>query len=755
MKCCQVHVTGIVQGVGFRPWVWSTATRHGLSGWVRNTSSGVDIVIEGEAARVAAFLQELHDGGPPLAAIEAIEVTDSDPSGRRRFMIVESRAESGRSLPISPDVGTCEDCLRELWSPDDRRYRYPFINCTQCGPRFTIVHDIPYDRPNTTMADFPMCTDCEAEYRDRSDRRFHAQPVACPACGPQIWIERAGEPRARGDAALREVRRRITAGEVVAVKGLGGFHLACDATATRAVARLRERKQREAKPFALMAANVATIERHAVVTRSARELLHSPQRPIVLLERKRDSAVAEEVAPGRHQLGFMLPYTPLHHLLFESDGPEVLVMTSGNASDEPIAYENSDARTRLSALADTLLLHDRPIHVRCDDSVTAEFRNRVYFFRRSRGYTPMPLRLPNQGLDAADRPLLAVGGELKNVFCLTRDGRAYLGHHIGELQYLDAMRSFEAGVEHFERLFRIDPKCIVHDLHPDYRSTRYAQARATASGVPALAVQHHHAHVASCTLDNGMASQERVIGVAFDGTGYGTDGAIWGGEFLVADHAQFERALHLLYCPLPGGDAATRHPYRIALAWLQQLGIEWHPRLPCVGAATDPELQLLATQLESRVNTPPTSSMGRLFDAVASLVGLCHHITYEAEAACLLESAAHEFASNASGATDGGYPFDLSTDGVDPRPAFEAILADLKRDASVPEMAARFHNGVARMVVDACRMLREAHGLHRVALTGGVWQNLVLLRRSVQELEEAGFEVLWGGPASRRRRDGV
>ncbi|MBD3336886.1 MAG: carbamoyltransferase HypF, partial [Candidatus Eisenbacteria bacterium] len=572
MEARRIRITGVVQGVGFRPHVWRQAQRHSVAGWVRNTSYGVDVLVEGAPDSVESFLRALRAEAPRRARIEEVDVAVCDPEGHRDFRILESQPEAGVHLPVSPDIAMCADCAREMRDPADRRFRYPFINCTNCGPRFTIVRDIPYDRPNTTMDSFVLCADCRREYEDPSDRRFHAQPVACPACGPQIWLEEDARWVAAGEEALQKLRRRLRDGMVAAVKGLGGFHLACDAASDAAVERLRQRKHRAAKPFALMAAGTAAVERYAVVTDAERRLLEGPERPVVLLERKDGALISQAVAPGRRELGFMLPYTPLHHLLLEREPgfPDVLVMTSGNLSEEPIAYRDDDARRRLAGIADVFLMHDRPIHMRCDDSVAAVAGDQPYFFRRSRGYAPLPLSLP---LNAGHG--LAVGGEMKNCFCLGRDRSALLSHYIGTLDEYETYMAFEEGVAHFQKLFRVAPRYIAHDLHPDYQSTRYAQRRAEAEGVPLIAVQHHHAHAAACMAENDLDGSHPVIGVGFDGTGYGTDGAIWGGEFLVADYAGFRRAHHLAYCPLPGGDAAARNPYRIALSWLRRAGVDW------------------------------------------------------------------------------------------------------------------------------------------------------------------------------------
>ncbi len=749
----RIHAGGVVQAVGFRPHVWGLARRLGLRGWVRNTSSGVDIHVEGGAAALEAFVADLRAGGPPLARIERLDVAAAAPEGCGGFAILASALEEGAYLPVAPDIAVCPDCLRELGDPNDRRHRYPFINCTNCGPRFTIVRDIPYDRPATTMAGFPLCPDCAREYADPADRRFHAQPVACPACGPQLRLEQGasgafaadGAAAPRGEAALQRARELIARGAVVAVKGLGGFHLACDAGSSAAVATLRERKGRAAKPFALMAPDLAAVARHCEVSEPARALLESRERPVVLLPWRPEAhglGLDPGVAPGRDRLGLMLPYAPLHHLLLERAAgfPEILVMTSGNASEEPICHLDDDARRRLAPLADAILLHDRPIHVRCDDSVVAEVGGGPYFFRRSRGYAPLPLALP---FDTP--PALAVGGELKNAFCLGRDRRAFLSHHVGELEYFETLRAFEEGLAHFERLFRVRPELIAHDLHPDYQSTRHALARARAQGLRAIGVQHHHAHVAACMADNGLTGEEPVIGVAFDGTGYGPDGAIWGGEILVADYGGYRRACHLAYCPLPGGDAATRNPCRCALAWLRQAGVEWTADLPPVAAARPGEVEAVGGQLRSGLNAPPTSSVGRLVDAVASLLGICHRATCEAQAACELEAVAGEALGRVEPPDElaaAGYRFALEAATVDPASLVRALAAGARAGEAAALLAARFHVALAEMVLAVCRRVASESGTRRVALSGGVWQNLLLLRLTEARLAAGGFEVL-------------
>ena len=735
-----IHITGIVQGVGFRPFVYGLATRLALTGWVRNTSAGVDISVDGTRDSLECFLRALRDETPPLARIDEFQVIQKQPNGFSSFEIVHSQAIPEAFQPISPDVSICPDCLRELFDPNDRRYRYPFINCTNCGPRFTIIQDIPYDRPKTTMAPFEMCPACAAEYHNPLDRRFHAQPVACPDCGPQVWLETDGSPEQKAENAILETRLLLAQGKIVAVKGLGGFHLACDATNLEAVSELRHRKLRVDKPFALMLPDLETVEKHCALKDTERELLLSRERPIVILEKRPNSPIVAEVAPGQSTLGVMLPYTPLHYLLLERQPgyPEALVMTSGNWSEEPIATDNAEARERLASLADAFLMHNREIHTRCDDSVmrvlnpsqisSNRHHTSMYPLRRARGYAPFPIRLPWKLTS-----ILATGAELKNTFCLTRDHYAFLSHHIGDLENYETLRSFEEGVVHFERLFRVKPEAIAYDLHPNYLSTRYGLTRAEREGLPAVGVQHHHAHIAACMAENGFEGNKPVIGVAFDGTGYGDDGAIWGGEILLSDYAQYQRVYHLAYVPLPGGDKAIREPWRMALAWLEHAGLEWAEDLPPV--RQDPlELSVLRHQLQSGLNAPPTSSMGRLFDAISALAGVRQQVNYEAQAAIELEALADPDEV-------GVYPLEISDEVIDPTPLIQAAVMDLRRGLPVGKIAARFHNGLAGMVLQVCQRLRAHFGVTEVVLSGGVWQNMTLLTRAEALLGRAGFAV--------------
>ncbi len=726
----RVQLTGIVQGVGFRPFVFNLAGRLGLSGWVRNDARGLVAEVEGEPGAVEAFLAEATERPPPLAAIEAVRVDELAPTGEPGFRIVGSAAGE-RRVPVSPDVATCGDCLREVLDPADRRYRYAFTNCTNCGPRYTIVRDVPYDRATTTMAAFPMCPACEREYHDPGNRRFHAQPNACPACGPRLrLLDAAGAPQ-EADDPIAAAADLLAAGAIVAVKGLGGYHLACDAASEEAVRRLRSRKHREERPFALMAPDLEAVRSLCHLGPEEEALLTSRRRPIVLLRRREEAAVAPSVAPRYDTLGVMLPYTPLHHLLLAEAG-RTLVMTSGNRSDEPIAHEDADALARLAGIAEAFLVHDREIHIRCDDSVTRVVAGGESPVRRSRGYAPEPLRLPL----ATPRPLLAVGAQLKNTVAVARGDRCVLSHHIGDLDNLETLRSFEQAVGHLGALFDVAPEAVAHDLHPDYLSTAWAEA----SGLPRIGVQHHHAHVAACLAEHGRTGP--VLGVAFDGLGYGTDGTLWGGEVLVADLAGFRRAAHLVAVPMPGGEQAIRQPWRMAAVWLRAAFGEQLEGLPLDLPARVGEGRWRAClrMAEEGLNAPLTSSVGRLFDAVAALGGVRLEVTYEAQAAVELEVLADPGA-------EGAYPFGVSEgpDGVllvDPGPCVRAAVADLLAGLGAPVVSARFHRGLAAMVVEVLGRLRDATGLSTAALSGGVFQNRVLVEALAPALEGAGFEVL-------------
>jgi hydrogenase maturation protein HypF len=721
--------------VGFRPFVWREATTRGLSGWVGNDATGVVLEVEGSADAVAALLEALLRP-PPLARVDDVISEDVPPTGDTGFDVRESFTVGARRALVSPDTSTCADCARELHDPADRRFGHPFVNCTSCGPRFTIVESVPYDRSRTTMAGFPLCASCQVEYDDPADRRFHAEPVCCPACGPTLRLfdrsgqESRGEPIAGTVALLR-------AGRVVAIKGLGGYHLAVDARQEAAVAVLRRRKHREDRPFALMAKDVDAALELCEIGPEELALLTSAARPIVVLRRRPsplpNGHVASSVAPGSPSLGLMLPYTPLHTLLLEAcDGP--LVLTSGNVSDEPIAFEDTDAAGRLAGIADAFLVHDRAIRTRVDDSVVKVVRGHAVPLRRSRGYVPGPIVLPREG----PLPVLACGSALKNTFCLTRGRHAFVSHHVGDLDDYATMRSYVDGVSHLKALLDIEPAVVAHDLHPDYPSTRYAVelADAAQSRVELVGVQHHHAHIASCLADNGLTGP--VIGVAFDGVGLGTDGAAWGGEFLLADLSGFTRAAHLTEVVMPGGNAAARQPWRMAAAHLDAAyeGVP-PPGLDVVRRQGGRWEQVLSVA-HAGVNAPLTSSAGRLFDAVSSLLGVRDVVTYEGQAAIELEHVADP-------AETGSYAVPVSNDPVarvQLACLVRAITEDVLRGVPVPVLAARFHNALADVVLDVCQRLRELSGLSTVALSGGVFQNALLLGRCLDRLEARGFLVL-------------
>jgi len=724
--------------------VYNLAVAHGLRGWVRNTSGCVELDVEGPSDAVQTFVERLTSDAPPLARIESVSVTERTLNGHEGFEILRSLPQAGAYQLVSPDIATFADCLSELLDPQDRRYRYPFINCTNCGPRFTIIQDIPYDRPKTTMHKFPLCSDCLYEYQDPTNRRFHAQPNACSVCGPHVWLAERNaplplqlQPGLTDAAAMQETGQRLVEGKIVALKGLGGFHLACDATNGDAVQELRDRKQRPRKPFALMMSTLGQIQQHCEVSPAEAKLLTSPASPIVLLRWLHDSSVASSAAPGSHFLGVMLPYTPLHHLLLrEVERP--LVMTSGNLSEEPIAKDNDEAVHRLSSLADAFLLHDRDIHARYDDSVWfVPVADRPQPIRRARGYAPQPIRL---GFPLGR--ILACGAELKNTFCLTRDDYAFVSPHIGDMENLETLEHFEATIELFERLFRARPQTIVADLHPDYLATRYAKERAAADGLHLLEVQHHHAHIASCLADNDWpADAGPVIGVVLDGTGLGADGRIWGGEFLIARYRSFERFGHLQYLPLPGGDAATRNPYRIALAYLQQC-LGRVPELPFLATVPSQDRAILQQMVQRGVNTPLTSSCGRLFDAVSALLGICLEATYEAQAAIELEMAAG--VPQHGGTT---YPFSIEvSEGshiVGLSRLIEAVVEAVQAGRPTREVSAAFHHTIAEIVVQMCELVRREKEVDTVALSGGCFQNRQLLRLTLCALRANGFRVLW------------
>ncbi len=774
----RARVTGVVQGVGFRPYVYRLACELELDGYVLNDERGVVVEAEGASPAVEAFLARLPAEAPPLASVEGIASEERAPEAQEGFRIVAS-ARGGEPLAlVSPDTATCEACLAELFDPGDRRFRYPFVNCTDCGPRFTIVRDVPYDRPLTTMAGFEMCPACRAEYEDPLDRRFHAEPNACPVCGPSVRLmapaggvatSSAGIDAGNGDAALSDAARALLDGAILALKGIGGYHLACRADDEPAVARLRTRKHREDRPFALMAGNLEAARALVELSEEEERLLVGRERPIVLARRREGAPVAPSVAPRSPDLGVMLPYSPLHHVLLADVGLP-LVMTSGNLSDEPIAYRDEDALRRLAAIADLVLVHDRPIHIRTDDSVVRAIPGRPpLVIRRSRGYVPASLDLPL----ASPRPLVAYGAQLKSTFCVAKGRRAWVSHHIGDLENLETLRSFREGIEHFERLFAVAPEVVAHDLHPDYLSTNEALERGE---VDYVGVQHHHAHLAACLAEHGERGP--ALGAIYDGTGYGTDGTVWGGELLVGDLEGFERAGWLWPVRMPGGDRAVREPWRMACAWLQEaLGKE--PALPAtLVAEVDPAMWHAVAAVAASELAPVTTSVGRLFDAVAALCGSRARVNFEGQAAVELEAACDESERGAysmpvvpragdatlgpearpagegkatRAATEGrageGKATRAATEGraplvLDARATISDVLADLETGATVPAVAARFHNGLAEATALACRVLADRGGFDTVVLSGGVFQNRRLLTACAERLDAAGLRVL-------------
>ncbi len=728
-----IRINGIVQGVGFRPFVYQTARKHHITGTVANTSSGVLIHAEGTPENIRAFEQNLTETPPPLAHITDVRSHSEPVRGDDIFAIIGSSGGETAATLISPDVSVCADCLREMFDPGDRRYGYPFINCTNCGPRYTIINDIPYDRPKTSMEVFRMCPACQAEYDSPEDRRFHAQPNACPVCGPSVTLcDRSGRPLETGDP-VRETARLLKAGHVVAVKGLGGFHLAANAENADTVRRLRERKRREEKPFALMSPDLAHIRRYAEVTDEEAELLNTFQRPIVLLKKREPSAIAGPVAPGNRYFGVMLPCTPLHYLLLQSEeGPfTALVMTSANLSEEPIVIDNAEAFRRLGDIADYFLIHNREIYLRSDDSIVRRVSGAVRSIRRSRGYAPMPVFLRSEM-----PPVLGCGAELKSTICLTKGRNAFLSQHIGDLENLDTYNFFRMTVEHLKRILAITPEIIAHDLHPDYLSTRYALEQ---EGVQKVPVQHHHAHIASVVAENGLHGP--VIGLAFDGTGYGSDGAIWGGEVLTVEGKTCHRAAHLQYMPMPGGAAAIKEPWRMAAAYLEE-AFDDPPDdmdLPFLRTVEPEKLRIIRSMIRKRLNAPMTSSLGRLFDGVAALLDIRQRVTFEGQAAMELEMMADLDA-------EGLYPYEWRTIGENGReillrPVLTGILSDLRNGVSTPVISGRFHRTLIHLFTDLCGTLKQETGLNRVALSGGVFQNAILLEGMIRSLTGNGFEV--------------
>ncbi len=757
LRLASISVRGVVQGVGFRPFIYGLAVKHNLKGWVYNTSEDVRIEVEGKAEAVQQFEQELRTQAPPLAQIENIAVEYHRPVGYETFEIGKSQPQRGKYQLVSPDVATCQACLDEVKDPQDRRYRYPFTNCTNCGPRFTIIEAMPYDRSKTTMRYFQMCPVCRAEYDNPLDRRFHAQPNACPKCGPQVWLVDNQGNVVNESNPIAVASQLLKEGKILAIKGLGGFLLACDATNASAVRTLRTRKNRPSKPFAIMVASVDEAKEHCYVLPEEERLLTSPQSPIVLMVWKEGSSVSREVAPSLWFLGIMLPYTPLHHILLRDVGLP-LVMTSGNLSEEPIARDNDEALRRLSGIADYLLVHNRGIYSRYDDSVAMIERGTSQLVRRARSYAPYPIRLPFK-----TRQVLGCGAEEKNTFCLTKDNYAFVSQHIGDMENMETLEHFGDTVSLYKRLFHIEPEIVACDLHPDYLATKYAQELG-ATGMKLVPVQHHHAHIASCLADNGLEAP--VIGVSFDGTGMGADGNIWGGEFLFADYHSYRRAGHLEYLPLPGGDAAVKKPYRTAIGYILTLLGEdaldavaatlnqvkgKESQLASIGRVTEVEMEVIKRQIERKLNSPVTSSMGRLFDAISALLGVRGEIDYEGQAAVELEMAAYSSVLSTSvndeaiSSAQESYPYRIVEDKgiriVRLKDLLSAVMEDLQHGVSRGRISVKFHNTIARMVNEVCRLIADETGITQIALSGGVFQNRLLLRRSISLLESNGFQV--------------
>lgn len=727
-----IIIKGIVQGVGFRPFIHKLVQNYNLSGWVLNSNQGVEIDIEGETEELNSFVSDIKDKLPPLARIEKIEVNQLHLIGYKGFSIKKSitKEENGFVL-VSPDISICEDCLQELFDPRNRRFHYPFINCTNCGPRFTIIKDIPYDRGKTTMRVFEMCPQCQSEYENIEDRRYHAQPNACAECGPQVFLYQ-NKRKLENIDPVKEAIKLLKDGKIGAIKGLGGFHLACDATNNEVVTKLRRLKNREAKPFAIMSFNLEKIKQYCKLGKKEEKWLVNRARPIVLLKKKEDSLISSLVAPRNNYLGVMLPYTPLHYLLLK-DNFTALIMTSGNIADQPIIGDNREALEKLDGIADFFLLYNRDIFNRCDDSVVKIVNDGNVFFRRARGYVPCPIIL-----DFKLKEVLALGGELKNTISFSKENYVFLSQYLGDLKSVETLDFLKESIKNLEKIFRVNPEIIACDLHPDYLSTQFAEEIGAKKGLKVVKVQHHHAHIVSCMAENNI--KEKVMGVAYDGTGYGDDGKIWGGEFLLCDLKKYFRVGHLKYYPLPGGDKAIAEPWRMAYSYLysiygpkaKTLDIDFNHRMDY------DKLSIIEKMIDKNINSPLTSSCGRLFDAASSLIGIRDEINYEGQAAMELESFC------ASGIKE-RYKFCIYKEGkefiIDPQEIFIDIIEDLKKGIDKKIMAAKFHNTVAEFTLNLCGKIRENNGINKIALSGGVFQNKYLTEKVVSLLEDKGFIV--------------
>ncbi len=724
-----IHINGIVQGVGFRPFVWQVAGQHGICGTVANTSEGVRIHAQGSPENMENFCRDLRERKPPLSHITEINIFPESPKDFSDFSIVQSSGENRVSTLISPDMAVCKDCVREMRNPKDRRYRYPFINCTNCGPRYTIIDNIPYDRVHTSMKVFPMCPECQAEYDNPANRRFHAQPNACPVCGPHIALHDSQGNRIISDDPVRKTAELLKAGHILAIKGLGGFHLAADAQNSDAVRSLRKRKGREEKPFALMSRDVEHILCYAFAEAEEESLLVSPQRPIVLLQKKNPNPLADAIAPGNRNFGVMLPYTPLHYLLFDDGDFTALVMTSANRSEEPIVISNDEAFELLADIADFFLVHNRDIYLRSDDSIVRHVCGSARFIRRSRGYAPRPIFLKKE-----IPSVLGCGAELKNTICLSKGKNAFLSQHIGDMENLQSLDFFQLTVRHLKRILDIEPKIIAHDLHPDYMTTRFALEQ---NGVKTIAVQHHHAHIVSCMAEHQIDGP--VIGLAFDGTGFGTDGTVWGGEVLISDLHEFKRIAHLSPVAMPGSAAAIREPWRMAVAYLADaFGEDFlNLDLPVLKEAGEMKIQMIQSMIRKGINAPMTSSMGRFFDGIAALLGIRSRVSFEGQAAMELEMMAGE-------EVDGIYPCEWEkgeTWRILTAPIVRGIVRDMQSGLSVPLISRRFHSSLIHILSELCEQIRKDTDLNRVVLSGGVFQNALLLEGMIRNLEKRHFQV--------------
>jgi hydrogenase maturation protein HypF len=727
----KIEIKGIVQGVGFRPTVYRLANEYNLKGTVYNDSKGITLDVEGCPENINSFLEELKKNPPPLSNIEEIKSEKLPMKDFHEFKIIESEESEEKTTLVSPDISTCKDCKEELLNPKDRRHLYPFINCTNCGPRFTITEELPYDRKNTTMKIFEMCDKCKNEYENPSMRRFHAQPNACRECGPHLELLDSKGKKQRGNPINRAVKL-LNKGKIIAVKSLGGFHLACNAKDTKAIQALRKRKMRLYKPLALMAKDLNVISEFVHVSEKEKELLTNPRAPIVLLKKKEKDILPDNIAPNNNFLGFMLPYTPLHILLFEH--LEVLVMTSGNKRDEPIAFDNRDAVLRLEGIADYFLVHNRDIWIQADDSVTRVVDDEPLLLRRSRGYSPEPIRCPTRN----KKKIIGFGAHKHNTFTISRDDKVFISHYIGETDNVETIKAFERGIKHFINFFNIPPDVAAVDLHPEYEATKFGKKWAFENNKPLIEIQHQHAHIASCLLDNEI--DEKVIGVAWDGTGYGADGNIWGGEFLIADLEEYERKAYLQYIPLPGGDITVKEPWRMGAVYLYDIFGRSFNRLEIdfVKALDKKKWFIIQNMIDKRVNSPFTSSIGRLFDAVSSILGIRSSINYQGQAAIELEMTAKED-------DDEFYKFEIirgiKTHIIDPKRVIESIVNDIKEGIPKESISSKFHIGLAELIVDISDLLREETRINKVCLSGGVFQNIILRNEATKRLRKENFEV--------------